>query len=177
MTVVFCGTHGIFAAPADSCETVFTGRASVAIAADTSISLFILRTKPRAWIAASSKEAVALIGAFDFAGWNANTGLAAFPIGAEVCVIANGVVGFNWVGAYTCSRIADADLMAVIQGSTNDGVTGLACGVFTVVIYSASVGIVTCGAIGLGRIVADPGFWDANAHVMALAERFTDHGV
>jgi hypothetical protein len=45
-----------------------------------------------------------------------------------------------------------------------------------VVFHSAAVVIVTGGSVGLGRIVADPGFWNANTHVMALAECFADHG-
>jgi hypothetical protein len=103
--------------------------------------------------------------------------LAGFAIGAEVCVIADGVVRFDWIGAYACGCVAYADLMAVIQGRTNDRVAGLAGGVFTVVFHSAAIGVITGGPIRLRRIVANPSFWDAYTHVMALAECFADHGI
>ena len=135
-----------------------------------------MSTKSRSWIATSSKEAITLTSTFDFAGWDANTGLAGFAIGAEICVIADGVVGFNRIRAQACGCIAYADLMAVIQGSTNDGITGLAYGVFTDVVYGTAVGVVTGGAVGLWRIVADPGFWDADTYVMALAKGIADYG-
>ena len=114
MTVVFCGTNGIFATPADPCETVFTGRTGIAITADASISLLILRTKSCSRVTTSSKEAVTFTITLDFTGWDANTGLAGFAIGAEVCVITCGVIRFNRIGAQAGGRVADADLMAVI---------------------------------------------------------------
>ena len=45
------------------------------------------------------------------------------------------------------------------------------------VFHSTAIGIITSGAIRLRRIVADSSFWDANTHVMALAECFADHGI
>jgi hypothetical protein len=176
VTVVFCGTHGVFAAAADSCKTVFTGRASVAVAADTAISLFILRTESRAWITTSSKEAITFIGAFNRTSRDAYTRLACFTIGTKVGVIACCVVGFNRVGAQAGGGIAKTDLMTVIQGGTNNGITGLACGVFTDVVYSTAIGIITGGAIGLRRIVAESSLWHADTYAMALAECFADHG-
>ena len=48
---------------------------------------------------------------------------------------------------------------------------------FAVVFHSAAIGIITGRAVGLRRIVADPSFWDADTHVMALAECFADYGI
>ena len=51
----------------------------------------------------------------------------------------------------------------------------MADSVFTVIIHSAAVGVITGGAVGLRWIIANPSLRYTDAHVVALAERFAYH--
>jgi hypothetical protein len=126
-------------------------------------------------LAGSGKEAITLVGACDFTGRDAHTDLACFAIGAEVGVVAGGIVGLHRVRAESSTRVAYAHFMAVVERGADDGIPWLACSVFTDVVDRAAIGIITGGAIILRWVVADSSFRNANTYVVALAECLADH--
>jgi hypothetical protein len=101
--------------------------------------------------------------------------LACFAIGAEVGVVAGGIVGLHRVRAESSTRVAYAHFMAVVERGADDGIPWLACSVFTDVVDRAAIGIITGGAIILRWVVADSSFRNANTYVVALAECLADH--
>ena len=114
MAIVFCGTHSIATASTDPGQAILTGRAGVGIITNDAIVFSVLSAESRCRIAASGKEAVALVGACDFIGRDAHTDLACFAIGAEVGVVAGGVVRLYRIRTEAGFRITNTDLMAII---------------------------------------------------------------
>jgi hypothetical protein len=94
--------------------------------------------------------------------------LAGVGLRTGVAVIADGAVRLRRIRADTRRLVADADIVALIGGGTDDRIAAGAGTSLAGVGTSAGVAVIADGAIGLRLVLAFARFMIANARFMAL---------
>jgi hypothetical protein len=109
----------------------------------------------------------------DRIGADTDSGLAGVGLRAEVPVVARRAVRRRWVGADAGSRVADARVVALIEGGADDGIRANTAASHTSVALRTQIAIIAGRAVRLWRFgaetrrgIADSGFvtFASNAH-------------
>src|SRR5439155_257982 len=104
-------------------------------------------------------------------------GLAGVGLGTAVAVAAGRAVDLARVGAGAVGRIADAGVVTLIEGRTDDGVCPGAGARLAGVALGAGVAVVAGGAVHLGRVGTGAGGRITDARLVALVRGSADDGV
>src|SRR5439155_419040 len=94
-----------------------------------------------------------------------------------VTVVARGSVRRHRVRAGRVQRVADTRIVALVLGGADDRVDGRTRAALAGVALRAGVAVVARGAVGLGRVRAQPRARVARARVVALVLRRTGDGI
>jgi len=152
-------------------------RASIAIIAWSSVWSGRLRAAAGGRIAGAGVVALIENGASDRAASRTGASLTGVNLGALITVVARRAVEQRWIGTQSRHRIADTQIVALIESGAHGGLgTGTgAC--LAGVCLRAEIAIVAGSAIGQCWIRAHPGRGIAGASIVAAVLRRAGHGV
>jgi hypothetical protein len=177
VAVVQRGADQVFSSATVSVQAGLTGAACVSVVAGDPVLFGRLLTESSGIVADPRVQAVTGVGAAHVGGRYTDPHLAGLAVGAEASVVADRIVRLWRIGAESGLQVTDTYLVAVIHGCADDGIARLTGGFLAEVIHGTSVAIVTNGTDWFGWVVADPGLWEADAYVVALAQGFTHNGL
>ena len=120
----------------------FTCTTSVTVVTCNPVGFGRLLTESCAVVADAGFQTIAGFRAANRGCRGAGSSLTGLAVGAEAAVVTGGAIGLNWVGAEACVFITNTHLVAVVQGSTHDGVTRIAASTDAYIIHGTCVSVV-----------------------------------